>query len=95
MFTARFLRLRGFFGGVAGLCWSAKKGCGGESLLLSPLGDAVDESAMCNDGETFPDGDSGDGPGEGSVTEEESTVETVVVGEESEESEFEVDVLSR
>jgi hypothetical protein len=40
-------------------------------------------------------GVSGDGPGDGSVMEEESKVETVVVGEDSEDSEAEVDMLSR
>jgi hypothetical protein len=40
-------------------------------------------------------GDSGDGPGEGSVTEEESMVEMVVVGELSEDSDANVEVLSR
>jgi hypothetical protein len=40
-------------------------------------------------------GDSGDGPGDGSVIEEESSVETVVVGEDSVDSEADVEVLSR
>ena len=40
-------------------------------------------------------GDEGEELGEGSVIEDESTVEMVVVGEESVESEFWVDVLSR
>jgi hypothetical protein len=40
-------------------------------------------------------GDSGDELGDGSDNEEESTVEIVVVGEESVESEVCVDVLSR
>ena len=39
-------------------------------------------------------GVSGEAPGEGSVIEEESSVETVVVGEESVDSEAEVEVLS-
>jgi hypothetical protein len=40
-------------------------------------------------------GVSGDGPGEGSVIEEESNVETVVVGDDSEDSDADVEMLSR
>jgi hypothetical protein len=40
-------------------------------------------------------GVSGDGAGDGSVMEEESSVDTVVVGDDSEDSEAEVDMLSR
>ena len=40
-------------------------------------------------------GVSGEGPGDGSVIEDESSVETVVVGEESDDSEADVEMLSR
>jgi len=46
-------------------------------------------------GEVLYTGDSGVVPGEGSVTEDVSIVDAVVVGEESDDSEFDVDVLSR
>lgn len=46
------------------------------------------------DGGGFANGDSGEDPGDISVTLESSTVEMVVVGEESVDSEADVDVLS-
>jgi hypothetical protein len=46
-------------------------------------------------GEELRAGDSGEAPGEGSVIEEESRVDTVVVGDESEDSDADVDMLSR
>jgi hypothetical protein len=87
----RFLRFRGFFAGVVGRCSSKKVPADG-----SPTGAAsrLDlKSATKDEGViVFARGDSGDTPGEGSVTEDESMVEMVVVGELSEEP---VDVLSR
>lgn len=50
-------------------------------------------SMLCDIGEALFAGDSV--PGDGSVTDEESRVEIVVVGDESEDSEAEVEVLSR
>jgi hypothetical protein len=50
-------------------------------------------SMLCDIGDVLFNGDSV--PGDGSVMEEESRVEMVVVGEESEDSEADVDVLSR
>ena len=87
----RFFRFRGFFAGVVGLASSKKvfvlvESCDGPSALRDR------KSATNEDDVAFGTGDSGDGPGEGSVTVEESMVEIVVVGELSEEA---VDVLSR
>jgi hypothetical protein len=87
----RFLRLRGFFAGVVGRCSSKKVLADGSptdaSVLLDLKSATKDEDAI-----VFARGDSGDTPGEGSVTDDESMVEMVVVGELSEEP---VEVLSR
>jgi len=89
--TARFLRLRAFFAGVAGRCIS-KKG----SVLVLSGGLNRDASAMPDSEEMLEEaGVSGDVQGEDSVREEESIVDTVVVGEESEDSDADVDVLFR
>lgn len=86
----RFFRFRGFFAGVVGLC-SSKKVFGDESC--EPLSVLRDRKSATNDEDAaFATGDSGDGPGDGSVTDEESMVEMVVVGELSDDV---VDVLSR
>lgn len=45
--------------------------------------------------DVFAAGEAGEGPGEGSVSEDPSMVEMVVVGDESVDSEAEVDVLPR
>jgi hypothetical protein len=93
--TARFFRFRAFFAGVEGL-WSSKKVpmvgwvCGRSAGLNR------EASMVLESGETLKEaGVSGDVPGDDSVIEAESKVDTVVVGEESEDSEAEVDVLSR
>lgn len=52
-------------------------------------------SGLKDEDDCLVTGDSGDGPGEGSVMLEESIVDIVVVGEESVESDAEVEVLSR
>jgi len=88
--TARFFKFRAFFAGVAGRCIS-KNGSvldrsGGLKRLPSPI---VDRGEMCDAGV------SGEVPGDDSDMEEESMVETVVVGEESEDSEADVEVLFR
>ena len=87
----RFLRLRGFLAGVVGRC-SSKKLLGDSSpdgaSVLRDLKSATNEEGVI----VFARGDSGDTPGEGSVTDDESMVEMVVVGELSEDA---VDVLSR
>jgi hypothetical protein len=87
----RFLRFRGFFAGVVGRC-SSKKLLGDESAdggsVLLDLKSATNDNGAA----VFARGDSGDTPGDGSVTDDESMVEMVVVGELSEEA---VDVLSR
>jgi len=89
--TARFLRLRAFFAGVAGRCIS-KKG----SVLDLSGGLNRDASAMPDNEEMLEEpGVSGEVPGEDSVMEEESIVDTVVVGEESEDSDADVDELFR
>jgi len=87
----RFLRLRGFFAGVVGRCSSKKlfgDGSPDGASVLRDLKSATNEEGVI----VFARGDSGDTPGEGSVTDDESMVEMVVVGELSEEA---VDVLSR
>lgn len=89
VFIPRFLRLRGFFAGVVGRC-SSKKVLGDDSW--EPLSVLRDRKSATKDVAVFATGDSGDGPGDGSVTEEESMVDIVVVGELSDEA---VEVLSR
>ena len=87
----RFLRFRGFFAGVVGRC-SSKKALGGASAdggsVLLDLKSATNDKGVA----VFARGDSGDTPGDGSVTDDESMVEMVVVGELSDEA---VEVLSR
>jgi hypothetical protein len=87
----RFFKFRGFFAGVVGLC-SSKKLFGDESpdggSVLRDLKSATNEEGAT----VLARGDSGDTPGDGSVTDDESMVEMVVVGELSEEA---VEVLSR
>lgn len=85
----RFLRFRGFFAGVVGRCSSknvleSPDGC---SVLLDLKSATHDEGAS-----VLPSGDSGDTPGDGSVTDDESMVEMVVVGELSDDV---VELLSR
>jgi len=89
----RFFRFLGFFAGVVGRA-SSKKVLGELSAeLFSDLRDL--KSDTNEEGATLATGDSGEGPGEGSVTDDESMVEIVVVGEESEDSDAKVEVLSR
>ena len=89
----RFLRFRGFLAGVVGRA-SSKKAVGElSSELFSVRRDR--KSGTKDEGAAFATGDSGEGPGEGSVTELESMVEIVVVGLESDELEASVDVESR
>jgi hypothetical protein len=89
----RFFRFLGFFAGVVGRC-NSKKVLGEFSAeLFSDFRDL--KSDTNEDGVTLAIGDSGDGPGDGSVTEEESMVDIVVVGEESDDSDAKVEVLSR
>jgi hypothetical protein len=87
----KFFKFRAFFAGVVGLC-SSKKLLGKASpALVSGLRDrksaTKDECAA-----VLARGDSGETPGDGSVTDEESMVEIVVVGELSDEV---VELLSR
>jgi hypothetical protein len=83
----RFLRLRAFLAGVVGRCSSKKLGAEsvGASVLRARKSAANEELSLAM-------GDSGEGPGEGSVTEDESIVEIVVVGELSDDV---VELLSR
>lgn len=87
----RFFKFRAFFAGVVGRC-SSKNALGDESPeLVSGLLDlksATNEEAAA----VLASGDSGETPGDGSVTDEESIVEMVVVGELSEDA---VELLSR
>lgn len=87
----RFFRFRGFLAGVVGLC-NSKKALGDASPAMgSVLRDR--KSATKEQGViVLAKGDSGDTPGEGSVTDDESMVEMVVVGELSDEA---VELLSR
>jgi hypothetical protein len=87
----RFFKFRAFFAGVVGLC-SSKKLLGEESpALVSGLRDRK-SATKDEDAAVLAKGDSGETPGDGSVTDEESMVEMVVVGELSEEA---VELLSR
>lgn len=86
----RFFRFRGFFAGVVGL--ASSKNVLGE-VSWEPVSVLRDRKSATNEavaGRAI--GDSGEGPGDGSVTEEESMVDMVVVGELSDDV---VDVLSR
>ena len=87
----KFFKFRAFFAGVVGLA-NSKKVLGDESPELvsgrRDLKSATKEDAAA----VSASGDSGDTPGDGSVTDDESMVEIVVVGELSEEV---VELLSR
>lgn len=86
----KFFKFRGFFAGVVGRC-SSKNVLGDESPETGSV--LRDRKSATNEGVTvLARGDSGDTPGEGSVTDDESMVEMVVVGELSEEA---VELLSR
>jgi hypothetical protein len=80
----RFFRFRAFFAGVVGRA-SSKKLCPGDTPSevsgLRALKSAAKEWFVI-----LGMGDSGEGPGEGSVTEDESMVDIVVVGELSEDA---------
>jgi hypothetical protein len=87
----RFFRFRAFFAGVVGLA-SSKKLLGEESAgLVSGLRERKSATNE-DDAAVLASGDSGDGPGDGSVTDDESMVEMVVVGELSDDA---VELLSR
>lgn len=89
--TARFFKFRAFFAGVVGRCIS-KNG----SVFVRSGGLKRAPSPMVDRGDMFEEaGVSGEVPGDDSVMDAESIVETVVVGEESEDSEVDVDVLFR
>jgi hypothetical protein len=87
----RFFRFRAFFAGVVGLC-NSKKAVDDDSAWL--VSGRRERKSATNEDEAavLASGDSGDAPGEGSVTDEESMVEMVVVGELSDEA---VELLSR
>jgi hypothetical protein len=87
----RFFRFRAFFAGVVGRC-SSKKALGDESPGLVPGLRDRKSATKEEDAAVLPRGDSGETPGDGSVTDEESIVEMVVVGELSEDA---VELLSR
>lgn len=89
----RFFKFRAFLAGVVGLCNSKKVFGEFSDEPLSALRDL--KSGTNEEGVVLAMGDSGEGPGEGSVTEDESMVEIVVVGELSDDSDASVDVLSR
>jgi len=93
VFTARFFRFRGFFAEVFGRCMS-KKGVWPGSVIVRSGGLKRAVSMACVRGEVLLAGDSGEGPGDGSVMEDESRVEMVVVGDESEDSDVDVEMLS-
>jgi hypothetical protein len=86
----RFFRFRGFFAGVVGLA-NSKNVLG--DVSWEPASVLRDRKSATNEAVAgLAMGDSGEGPGDGSVTEEESMVDIVVVGELSDDA---VDVLSR
>lgn len=87
----RFFKFRAFFAGVVGLC-NSKNALGDESPeLVSGLRERK-SATKDEDAAVLASGDSGEAPGEGSVTDDESIVDIVVVGELSEEA---VELLSR
>lgn len=98
MFNERFLVFRGRLPGDSGPFWP-KKGLGGGTDDggggdCSGGGGAFERRPTAASGRDET-GDSGDDPGDESVTDDESTVETVVVGDESVESvEADVDTLA-
>lgn len=95
MLTAKPFRFRGFFAGVVGR-WSSKNWPSDEpGLFLSPAAPLERKSAENEEVDAFAPGEAGDGPGDGSVSEDPSIVEIVVVGDESVDSEADVDVLPR
>ena len=81
--TARFFRLRPFFGGG---CFCSSKN--GELRSSDVRGRSMPTAKVVGGG------DSGDEPGDGSVALESSTVEAVVVGEESFDPEVAVESLT-
>lgn len=85
----RFFRFRGFLAGVVGL--ASSKNVLGEASWEPASVRRERKSATKEAVAGLAMGDSGDGPGEGSVTDDESMVDMVVVGELSDEA---VDVLS-
>ena len=92
VFTARFLRFLPFLPGVVDLC-SSKNGCEECIIALSEVCGRI--CVVPNEvGYGFPNGDSGEDPGDISVAEESSTIDAVVVGDESAEVEAEVETLS-
>jgi len=93
VFTARFFRFRGFLPGVKGLC-SSKNEADCEFVLMSSDVRGRAGSTIIDTSWVFAVGDSGEEPGDISVTLESSFVEAVVVGDEPAESEADVDVLS-
>lgn len=98
VFTAKFFRFRPFFAGSSGFELSNTVCCPvpvRTTLSISPLRSRR-LSPLKEFGDKFDAGDSGDTDGEASVIDEESRVDTVVVGEDSAElSEFDVEVLPR
>jgi hypothetical protein len=84
VFTARFFRFLGFLAG-APKEWSGKE---------SDFEVSIPKNLEASIAKDIDEGDWGDGPGEGSVIDDESS-ETVVVGEDSVESEADVEVLLR
>jgi hypothetical protein len=86
--TARFLRFRGLLAEDAGRCNSNTGSVGSCWVVGFSIGVKRD-SFMAND---MAVGDCGEGPGDGSVMLEESK-ETVVVGDESVDSDADVEVL--
>lgn len=97
MFKERFFMFRTFLPGDSGRVRPGKvrSELGGDSIPPFSGDWPVEREDRKDESVGIETADSGDELGEGSVTDEESSVEIVVVGEESVESELTVEVLSR
>lgn len=97
MFKERFFMFRIFLPGDSGRVrpGRGRSEPGGDSIPLFSGNWLVNLKDLKDVRGAIETADSGDELGEGSVTDEESSVEIVVVGDESVDSEFTVEVLSR
>jgi hypothetical protein len=93
MFNERFFVLRAFLPGESGRLYPGG-GLVGEHIDRSSVDEIPHLLEEKDESGSIEIGDSGDEPGDVSAMEDESTVEIVVVGEESAEAEVEVEVLS-
>ena len=93
-FNERFFVLRAFLPGESGRLLYPGGGLVGEHIERSSADEIPHLLEEKDERGSIEIGDSGDEPGDVSAMEDESTVEIVVVGDESAEAEVEVEVLS-